>query len=242
VLRRPLRPARALVAAALLALPSLAAAQDVYIESTTHTDAVKMMGREVPAQDGINRTWIGDDRLAVEDAAAGSLIIFRADRGRIYLVNTHDRTYYESPVPFQFPPDVAQTMASMKPEVTVTPTTESRVVNGFKATLTRVTIKVMGQDIQMAYWISKDVPVPQDEVRKLTQAMFAGNPMLGEVAEKMAALDGYPVRVETTVTAMGSTFGSWQEVQKVERKAAPSGTYEVPADFKKTSEPAGASG
>ena len=236
---RFLMVARRLAAAALVALPALAGAQDVYIESTTHTDAVKMMGREVPAQDGVNRTWIGEGRIAVEDAAAGSLVIFRADQSKMYLVNTRDKTYYESPVPFQFPPEVAQMMSSMKPEVTVTPTAESRVVNGFRASLTRVAIKMMGQDIQMAYWVSKDVQVPREEVQKLTQAMFAGNPMLGEVADKMAAMDGYPVRVETTVTAMGSTFGSWQEVQKVEKKAAPPGTYEVPADFKKT---AGVSG
>jgi Domain of unknown function (DUF4412) len=235
VSRSSLRIPRWVVAAVLVALPALAGAQDVYIESTTHTDAVKMMGHEVPAQDGVNRTWIGDGRLAVEDAAAGTLVIFRADQSKMYLVNTKDSTYYESPVPFHFPPEVAKMMASMRPEVTVTPTGESKVVAGFNAILTKVAIKMMGQDIQMAYWVSKDVGVPREQVQKLTQAMFAGNPMLGEVADKLAAMDGYPVRVETTVSAMGSTFGSWQEVQKVEKKAAPPGTYEVPADFKKTS-------
>lgn len=231
--RSALRIVRGATAAALLAWPAWVGAQDVYIESATHTDAIKMMGREVPAQDGVNRTWLGEGRLAVQDDAAGTAVIFRADQSRMYLLNLEDRTYVESAVPLEIPPDVAQMMDSMKTEVTVTPTGESRVVGRFAATLTRVHINIMGQDIQMNYWVSKDVGVPSDQVRKLTEAMFAGNPMLGEVAQKMASLDGYPVRVETTVSAMGSTFASWQEVRKVEKKAAPPGTYEVPSGFRK---------
>jgi hypothetical protein len=221
-------------AAALVALPALAGAQDFSIESRTHVDPVKMMGHEVPAQDGVNRTWIGNGRLAVEDEVAGTAIIFRADERKMYMLNLKDKTYYETPVPFQFPPEVAERMATMKPEVTVTPTRESRVVNHFRSTLTKVSIKMMGQEIHMNYWLSKDVGVPNDQVQKLTQAMFAGNPMLGEVADKLSAVEGYPVRVETSVFAMGSAFASWQEVQKVEKKAAPPGTYDVPPGFKRT--------
>jgi hypothetical protein len=41
------------------------------------------------------------------------------------------------------------------------------------------------------------------------------------------------VRVETRVSAMGTSFASWQEVQSVAKKTAPEGTYDVPSDFKK---------
>ncbi|MFN2431749.1 MAG: DUF4412 domain-containing protein [Gemmatimonadota bacterium] len=220
----------ALVAAA----PSLVLGQDVYIEARTHTDAVSMMGHDVPAQDGVNRTWIGDGRIAVSDDAGGSTVIFRADQNKMFVLFPKDKTYYESALPFQFPPEVAQMMAAVKPEVTVTPTSEAKVVNGFNTTLTKVNIKMMGQDIAMDYWVSDDLGISAEQLRKVSQAMFVGNPMLGELGEKLAAVEGYPVRIDTKVTAMGSTFGSWQEVQKVEKKAAPPGTYEVPAGYTKT--------
>jgi hypothetical protein len=222
------------LAAALLAVPGVAFGQDVYIEAKSHTDAVEMMGHSVPAQDGVSRTWIGDDRIAIHDESAGSSVIFRGDLNKMYVLFPKDRTYYESDLPFRFPPEVAQMMAVMKPEVAVTPTGESRVVNGFNTTLTKVNIKMMGQDIAMDYWVSKEVGVSTEQLRRFTQAMFAGNPMLGELGERMAAIDGYPVRVESRVSVMGSTFGSWQEVQKVEKKSAPPGTYEVPEGYTRT--------
>jgi hypothetical protein len=222
------------LAAALVAFPALARGQDVYIESKTHTDGVKMMGHEVPPRDGVNRTWIGDGRIAIADDAAGSEVILRTDQNKMYILNPQERTYYESTLPLQVPPEMSQMMATMKPEVTVTPTAEAREVSGFHTTLTKVNLKMMGQNIDMNYWVSKDVGVSKDQIQKLTQAMFAGNPMLGELADKMTSIEGYPVRVETTVSAMGSTFGSWQEVQKVEKKAAPPGTFDVPAGYKKT--------
>lgn len=220
--------------ASLLALPALAQGQDVYIEAKTHTDAVKMMGHEMPAQDGVSRTWISDGKIAIVDETVGNTVIFRADLNKLYIVNPKDKTYYESGLPLQFPPEMNQVMAMMKPEITVTPTTESKIVNGFNTTLTKVNIKMMGQDISMDYWVSKDIGVSSDQIQKFTQAMFAGNPMLSQVGEKMAGIEGYPARIDTRVTAMGSTFNSWQEVQKVERKAAPSGTFDVPAGYKKT--------
>ncbi|MGH2617999.1 MAG: DUF4412 domain-containing protein [Thermomicrobiales bacterium] len=222
------------LALALVATPSLAWGQDVYVEAKTHTDAVSMMGHDVPAQDGLNRTWIGDGKIAIHDDAGGSIVIFRADQNKMFVLFPKDKTYYESSLPFQFPPEVAQMMAAVKPQVTVTPTAESKVVNGFNTTLTKVNIKMMGQDISMDYWVSKELGISEDQLRKVSEAMFVGNPVLGEVGEKLAAIEGYPVRIDTRVSAMGSTFGSWQEVQKVEKKAAPAGTYEVPADYEKT--------
>ncbi|MBA2565987.1 MAG: DUF4412 domain-containing protein [Gemmatimonadetes bacterium] len=223
-----------LLVAVLAAVPALASGQDVYIESKTHTDSVKLMGRSVPAQDGVSRTWIGDNRIAIADDAAGTSVIFRQDQNKMFVLFPKDQTYYESTLPFQFPAEINQMMSMMKPEITVTPTTEARTVNGFGTTLTKVAIKMMGQDIAMDYWVSKDLGVSSDQLRKVTQAMFTGNPMLKELGDKMGSIEGYPVRIDTRISAMGSTFASWQEVQKVERKAAPAGTYEVPAGYKKT--------
>jgi hypothetical protein len=219
--------------AALVAVPALASAQDIYVEAKTHTDAVKMMGQSVPAQDGVSRTWIGEDKIAVQDEAGGHVVIFRGDLGKMYVLFPRSKTFYESPIPFRYPPEMAQVLAAMKPEVTVTPTTQSKVVNGFKATLTKVNIKMMGQDISMDYWLSTEVGVPREQIRRITDAMAAGNPMLTELGKKMGEIEGYPVRIETRISAMGSSFGSWQEVQKVDKKPAPGGTYDVPSGYKK---------
>lgn len=227
-------PLLALALAAAAFLPAAVPAQETYVEARTHTDEVSVMGRTVPARDGTTRTWIGEDRIAVQDEAAGNTVIFRADLGRMYVIFPEERSYYESTIPFQFPPEMQQMMQVLNPQVTVTPTADTRVVNGWSATLTKVGIKMMGQDVAMDMWMSPEVDVSADQVRKLTQAMFSANPAFAELGSKMAALEGYPVRVESRVSVMGSSFGSWQEVQKVERRAAPEGTFEVPAGYKKT--------
>jgi hypothetical protein len=233
VSRASLRIGRWLVAG-LISLPTLAGAQDVYIEAKAHTDAVQMMGQSVPAQDGINRTWIGEGKIAILDETAGHSVILRADQGKMYVLFPKDKTFYESKLPFEFPAEISQMMDAMDPQVSVMPTTQSKVVNGFETTLTQVQIKMMGQDIAMDFWVSKDLGISLDQVRSVSEAMFAGNPMFKDLGEKMAAIEGYPVRIDTRVSVMGSTFGGWQEVQKVEKKAAPAGTYEVPEGYTKT--------
>ncbi|HEY7529271.1 MAG TPA: DUF4412 domain-containing protein [Gemmatimonadota bacterium] len=233
---RPLRR-RWFLAAVAIAAPAAAAAaaaQETYVEARTHTDEVSVMGRTVPARDGTTRTWIGEDRIAVQDEAAGNTVILRADLGRIYVVMPEARTYYESPIPFQFPPEMQQMMQVLNPQVTVTPTDETRVVNEWTARLTKVHVTMMGQDVAMDMWMSPDVGVPTERVRALTQAMFSANPAFSELGAKMASIEGYPVRVESRVTVMGSSFGSWQEVQTVETREAPPGTFEVPAGYEKT--------
>ena len=234
MLRYPPRSGRLAGALLLLIAPLAARAQDTYIEAKTHTDAVQMMGQSVPAQDGVNRTWIGDKKIAVWDEAAGTAVILRPDLGKMYVLYPKEKKYLESAIPFQLPPEMQQAMAAMKPEVTVTPTTESKVINGFPTKLTRVKIRMMGQEIDMEYWVSTELGVSSEQVREVTQAMFAGNPMLAEMGKKMSAIEGYPVRIDTRVQAMGSTFASWQEVQKVEKRAAPPGTYDVPEGYTKT--------
>ena len=124
-----LNVSRWIAALALTAMPSLAWGQDVFIEAKTHTDAISMMGHDVPAQDGVNHTWIGDGKVAVMDESAGTSVIFRADLGKMYVLFPKDKTYYESTLPFQFPPEIAQMMAAVKPEVTLTETAETKVVN-----------------------------------------------------------------------------------------------------------------
>lgn len=230
---RALRRASLVVVAAAV-LPAAAAAQETYVESRTHTDQVSVMGRTVPARDGTTRTWIGEDRIAVQDEAAGNTVILRADLGRIYVVLPEQRSYYESAIPFQFPPEMQQMMQVLNPQASVTPTDSTRVVNGWSARLTKVNVTMMGQDVAMDMWMSPDVGVSTDQVRRLTQAMFSANPAFAELGAKMASIEGYPVRVDSRVTIMGSSFGSWQEVQKVERRAAPPGTFDVPAGFTKT--------
>jgi hypothetical protein len=172
----------------LLAVPALAAAQDIYIEARTHTDAVKMMGQSVPARDGVTRTWVGENKIAIHDETGGNVIVFRGDLEKMYILFPRSKTFYESPIPFQYPPQVAKMLTAMKPEVSVTPTTQSKVVNGFNTTLTKVNIKMMGQDVSMDYWLSKDVGVPREQIRRLTEAMAAGNPMLAELGRKMSEI------------------------------------------------------
>jgi hypothetical protein len=225
---------RLLAVVLLLAPAGALSGQDVYIEARSHTDAINVAGRSIPAQDGIQRTWIGENRVAIMDENVGHGVILRADQGKMYLLFPGQKAYYESSLPFQFPEEISEMMSMVKPQITVTPTGRTRIVNGFNTKLTKVNIRMLGQDIAADYWVSKDLGISREKLQKLTQAMFGGNPVLGEMGQKLSSIDGYPVRVDTKVTALGATFGSWQEVRKVEKRAAPVGTYDVPKGYTKT--------
>jgi len=223
---------RVLPLAASLVLVPAAYGQDVYVEAISHTDESEMMGQKTPAKDGLVKTWIGEKRIATWNEAENTGVIVRGDINKMFILFPKNKTYYESPLPFKFPPEIEKMQEMMKVEATVTPTGEKKVIAGFNTERVEVTISMMGQDMKMNYWISKEVPVSTDQLAAVIEAMFSRNPMFGDLLDKFRHLEGYPVRVEFQFLGMNS----YQEVTKVEQKPAPAGTYEVPEGFTKTEE------
>ena len=133
-----------------------------------------------------------------------------------------------------------QAMSGMfKFDAAVTPTAETKTINGFDTKLFKVTISgPMGMKIDQNMWVSKDLNAKLDlaaykELFASQMAMLG--PMGGDWWKKLTVIEGFPVLTEGTTTMGGTSFSMRDEVKSATEKAAPAGTYEPPAGYKEES-------
>ena len=90
----------------------------------------------------------------------------------------------------------------------------------------------MGMKIAMVMWVTKDLKVDMAAYKDLIKYTQELSPMTADMVKEMAKIDGIPVLTETNTDAMGTTMKNREEVVSAEEKAAPAGTYDVPAGYK----------
>jgi hypothetical protein len=216
----------ALLASFLLTLPALA--QDVVVTTRKHREGMKALGQEVPGSDKTEVTWIGKDRMRVDDGE--SVILVRADQKKVYMIDLAAKTYSAFDLPFDpakyVPAEMAPMLAQMRPKVAVTATGETKQIKEWSATRYTMTItSPMGSPSTQEMWVVKDLGIDLAAWREMAGAMLASNPMMGGMADELKKVEGFPVLTERTM--MGST--SREEVLTIERKEAPAGHYDLPA-------------
>lgn len=223
----------ALVAA--LATPTFAS--DLLITTAKHSDAVKMMGQEMPAKDSTQTTWFSKDKLRMEDG--DKVTIVRADLKKMFTINLSDKTYTAVDLPFDLkkyiPPEAApmveQMMSQMK--ITVTPTTETKKIKEWNAT--KYTMTMSGQMFTMTsdMWVTKDIKMDSAAFTEMHGSMMSLMPGGSAMVAELKKIEGFPVLTERTQTPMmGGEMKEKEEVTAVETKDAPEGTFDVPKDFK----------
>jgi hypothetical protein len=222
-------------AAALLILPSLAAADTLLVQKQ-HTDAMSFMGREEPAKDETIEMWMGADRIARRGGAIDTVV--RLDEKKLYVIDRADKTYSTISLPFDFkslvPADQQPMMEQMEKmmtmDVTVTPTDETKRIGSWSAKKYLVTVTAMGMKMDIISWNSTDVDIDYPAYREFIKTSSALQPR-SDWMHKLASIEGYPVLQEMTMTIMGKSFGNRTQLESVSEKAAPAGTYEPPKDF-----------
>jgi len=121
-------------------------------------------------------------------------------------------------------------MASMIGNMQVTPTNETKTINGFKCKKHLVTLMMMNSE----YWLSKDVK-GFDELKSVGEKMskaFENNPMAKQmnIAAMMDKLDGFPV--QTVMQVMGGTITN--TLVKIEQKSLGGDLFKVPSGYTQT--------
>ncbi|MFO1010577.1 MAG: DUF4412 domain-containing protein [Planctomycetota bacterium] len=227
---------RFLSLAALTLLAAHAWCADVVLTKTKHTDATSMMGREQPAQDSTEVTWIAQDKLRVEEG--DHVTIVRADQKKLYTLDLKAKTYSVVDLPFDvsksMPPETAKMLEPMFAQIkfTVTPTTETKKIKDWTATRYTLTMTgPMGSGFTQELWATKDVAVDLTALRGLSESMLSISPMAAPMAAEMKKIDGVVVLAERTQKMMGSELKSREEVTAVETKEPAPGLYDVPKDF-----------
>jgi hypothetical protein len=228
---------KALTVFSLILMLAAAASADIYVKSKTHTDAWAMMGQNQPAKDEINEQWFNDNQFAF--ISPETTIITDLKKNIISIVNNKQKTYIESPLPFDFTkildPQMAQMMGQMmKMTVTVAPNGQTKTIGQWKCAGYDVTINMMMMPMKMAVWASSDVPFDVTKFQGLYMNVMKAQMRLDEASvTEMMKIKGYWISSETSAEMMGAKIRTTNEVVEISKKDAPASVYAVPAGFTK---------
>jgi hypothetical protein len=216
-----------------IALSVPAAASDLVVTTAKHADA--MMGQ--PAKDSVEVSWIGKDRMRMEDGERVTIV--RGDLKKMYIVDTKAKTYSTIDLPLDMKkylpaeqaPMIEQMMSGMK--VTVTPTTETKQIKDWEATRYTLAMSMPGgANITQEIWATKELPIDATSLQEMRATILSANPMGGSaLSTEMQKVDGLPVLTERTMSVMGNEAKTTEEVTSIEQKDALAGHYDVPEGF-----------
>jgi len=228
---------RAVTVISLLLVLAVAASADIYVKSKTHTDPWSMMGKDQPAKDEVNEQWFNDNQFAF--ISPETAIIADLKKNIIDIINNKQKTYIESPLPFDFTkildPQMAQMMGQMmKMTVTVAPNAQTKTIGQWKCAGYDVTINMMMMPVKITVWSSTDVPFDVVKFRDLYMNVMKAQMRLDDASVKeMMKIDGYWIASETTMEMMGTKMRTTSEVVEITKKSADASVYSVPAGYTK---------
>ncbi|HSO21571.1 MAG TPA: hypothetical protein VLT81_01610 [Chondromyces sp.] len=226
-----------LATAGTLLLVAGTAAADFKVVKEQHTDSFTVMGRETPAIDQQQTSWIGSDRTRVDSGDQTTII--RLDANKLFLVNHADKTFnvFELPVDIEsfMPPGMAEQMKLMMSfEVTVTPSDETKQVGEWAARRYDVKMNSKMVNTAMTVWATEEIPIDQDAFHGMYEHLNSLNPGLAGVAKEMRKVDGFIVEQQSvsTMPMMGdASITRLEKTVSIEEMEPPPGTYEVPDGY-----------
>lgn len=213
------------------------ASADIYIKSKTHTDAFAVMGQSQPAKDGTTEQWLGDDKFATITPEMS--IVIDLKKNILYMINHGNKSYIESPLPFDFAkivdPQMAQMMSQMmKMTVTVTPNGQTKTIGQWNCSGYDVAINMMMMPMKLSVWASTDVPFDVEKFMKLYANVLKAQLRLDEAAvQEMMKVKGYWIAMETNADIMGAKMHNTTEVIEISKKSPDASVYSVPAGYTK---------
>ncbi len=225
---------------------------DVYMKQKRHTDAVSIMGQNQPAQDVIEESWLTKKGFRSDSEEKSMIVIF--DQQKMIMIDHKEKTYAEMPMNFNEmmsgmdeeermnDEDTAgfQNMMQgmMKVEVSVQPTSESKVINGWKCKKYIMTMNtVMGKN-NSEIWATEDLKIDPNLYSKFSTALSTANPamqnMAGTMMEEMKKMKGVQVLSVSTQNVMNQKISSSTELLDFKTGSAPDNLFQIPAGYKKT--------
>ncbi|HEY8021361.1 MAG TPA: DUF4412 domain-containing protein [Thermoanaerobaculia bacterium] len=231
----------------VLLLPLLLAAvatagADTLLTIKSRTEGAPIMGRS-PSQSAEVKIWVSPDDKRIRRDEGGYSMIMVLDKSKMYIVDHNAKTYNEIDLPVDFkklmPQGGEQMMEEMqrmqKMEVAVKPSAETKKIGSWNTKRYEVTLtNAAGMKIASQMWMSQDVGFDTAAFSKLQASMTALSSSGTEWAKKMGEIPGFPVLTESRMTTPQGEIKTFQELQSVDKKPAPAGTYSVPSGYEKT--------
>lgn len=209
------------------------ATADIKVVKNTHQDGFTVMGQTQPADDRQQTTWIGTDRMSMDQG--NGVTIVRLDQMKLYLVDHDTKTYQVLDLPVDLsklvPPEMQPMLAMMQFDVTVTPTDEYKQVGSWDAR--RYDMVMNGQMFSMktTMWVTKVQGYDPQAFNSMYVHLNSLQPGMAEAIKEMSKIEGLVVEQNGIMTMMGTEVGTSEQAVSIDRVAPPAGTYDPPADY-----------
>jgi len=235
---------------ALLIVSGLAQA-DVYMEQKRHSDGMKVMGQQQPAEDVIEKIWI-TDKGSRSDNPKNSMIML-LDKKTMIMIDHEKKTYTEMSLNMgDMMPKGAKDMDAegkaafqkmmkgmMKMEVSVQPTGEKKKIKDWNCKKYTMTLKTFMGPVTNEIWATEDLKVDMDLYAEYSSSVMAAMPGMQDAADQMMKemkkIKGVQVLNISTMNFMNQTTKSTTELLDFKKGNAPSGILKVPSGYKKKS-------
>lgn len=182
----------------------------------------------------IQETWLAKGKMA-QLSDSGSFIMDLNNK-KVLIVNPKSKTYVETTLPLDMAKLMPEQMAAMMQgmmsgmEVSLAPNGQTKKVKEWNAKGYDFIIKMMGMEIKMTMWASKDVPFDWKNYLAIHGEMYKVTMRMGEkFVEEFKKLEGYPVATEMNMMGMNITMTTVE----ISKKTPGPGVYSVPDDYTK---------
>ena len=224
---------------AILMIAGVAAA-DLKVVKMTHRDGFTMMGQTQPAEDQEQTTWIGDDRMRMDQGTNTTII--RLDTNKLIIVDHTKKSYSTLDLPIDLesmmPEGMADQMKAMMTfEVTVTATGESKDVGEWKAKQYEMKMTSKMMTMEATLWASPHPSFDQEAYFNMAWHIASLQPGMADVAKEMHKIKGLVVEQDgvMTMTMMGDiSVKTSEKTSTIEELGPPAGIYDAPADYTET--------
>lgn len=204
---------------------------DVYIKQNQKIGA--MMGQQ--AKEFVSEIWLGNNKMAMVSPET-SMIMDIAGK-KITIIIHANKTYLETDLPLDIaklmPEQMAGMMKSMMDGMTVSVQAngQTKKVGNWNTKGYDFNINMMGMNIKMTMWVSKDVPFDWKKYSQVSGELYKASFRMGDsFMKEFEKMDGYPVASEMNM--MGANIE--MTTVEISEKSPGAGVYSVPAGYNKT--------
>ena len=155
---------------------------------------------------------------------------------KLYMVNHGNKSFIETSLPVDMtklmPEQMEQMMKGMMESMTITvqPNGQTKKVINWNADGYDVKITVMGMEMKMIFWASKDVPFDWKNYSDLYSELYKAQFRVGEkFMEAFKKVQGFPVATEMDAMGMKMTTTTVE----ISQKTPGPDTYSVPTGYTK---------
>lgn len=220
----------------MIVMTSGFAAADLKVVKQTHRDGFTMMGQTQPAEDTEQITWIGKDRMNMDQGATSSII--RLDTKKLYVINHTAKTFNVLDLPIDLaalvPEQMRPMLAMMQFEVTVTPSDEHKMVGEWNARRFDMTMTSQMFTMKATMWVANVAGYDPEAFKEMSVHMNSLQPGMADAVREMSKVDGLVIEQQAVITMsmMGdTTIATAEKTSSIEELDAPAGTYEPPSDY-----------